>query len=419
MKRCRFAALAAVTMAAVISKPATGQSTGEPSQPKFTVLHSFTGPPDGGFPFANLILDQASNVYGTTLEGGSNSGVCVDSGGCGTIFEIDTSGEESILYSFKGPERDGQFPYGGLLRDSAGNLYGTTWGGGTSGLSACENTGCGTVFALNAAGEERVLYNFTGGADGANPHAALTLGADGRFYSTTYMGGAYDAGTVFAVTRQGVESVIHSFDFDGTVKDGDDVWGGLIRDPSGHLYGMTFGGYNLSCEPGFQIGCGIIYEMTEAGTETILYPFTGEADGNWPGGALVRDSEGNLYGTSQGGTSQWGTVFKLDPAGNFTVLHSFTGGAEGGDPWAGVVRDAAGNLYGTTLGGGGTACAPNGCGTVFALEPSGKFSILHSFTGGADGFAPNSALVLDQSGNLYGIATNGGIGDGVVFKIVR
>jgi uncharacterized repeat protein (TIGR03803 family) len=419
MKRYRFAALVAVTMAALISQPATGQSTGEPPAPTFTVLHSFTGPPDGGFPFANVILDQAGNLYGATLEGGSSSGDCADSGGCGTIFKIDPSGNESILYAFRGSDRDGQFPYGGLLRDSAGNFYGTTWGGGTSGVAACENTGCGTVFALTAAGKERVLYNFTGGTDGANPHAALTLGTDGVLYSTTYMGGAYNAGTVFSVDSEGVESVIHSFDFDGAVPDGSDVWGGLIRDSTGNLYGMTFGGYNLSCVPSFQIGCGIIYEMTEAGTETILYPFAGLNDGNWPGGALIRDSEGNLYGTSQGGSSQWGTVFKLDPAGKLTVLHTFTGGAGGGDPWAGVVRDAAGNLYGTTLGGGGTACSPNGCGTVFILEPSGKFSILHSFTGGADGWSPNSALILDPSGNLYGVATNGGLGDGVVFKITR
>lgn len=151
----------------------------------------------------------------------------------------------------------------------------------------------------------------------------------------------------------------------------------------------------------------------------MLYAFTGQSDGNWPGGALIRDSAGNLYGTSQGGTSLWGAIFKLDPSGNFTVLHTFTGGAGGGDPWAGLVRDAAGNLYGTTLGGGGTACAPNGCGTVFVLKSSGEFGILHGFTGGADGGEPWSQLILDSSGNLYGTAEIGGDGDGVVFKISR
>ena len=113
-------------------------------------------------------------------------------------------------------------------------------------------------------------------------------------------------------------------------------------------------------------------------------------------------------------------VYKLDTEGNFTILHEFTGGAQGEDPYAGLTRDAAGNLYGTTVGGGGTSCAPNGCGIVFMLEPSGKFTILHSFTGGVDGSEPNAPLTLDSSGNLYGIATNRGAhNEGVIFKISR
>jgi uncharacterized repeat protein (TIGR03803 family) len=198
----------------------------------------------------------------------------------------------------------------------------------------------------------------------------------------------------------------------------------LILDSAGMLFGTTQGGgiVNSHCLPGLEIGCGTVFQISTTGDETVLYDFSGHGDGNTPSGNVARDNAGNLYGTSQPQpTVGYGTIFKLDAAGGFIVLHTFTGGAGGADPFAGLVRDSAGNLYGTTYqgGGGGATCQTfdGGCGIAFELSPTGKFSVLHSFTGGADGgwlFAP---LALDSKGNLYGTASIGGVGDGTVFKI--
>lgn len=384
----------------------------------FTVLHKFRGAPDGGFPNGGVIVDSKGNVYGTTSEGGT--GIC--DGGCGTVFRLSPSGRETILYSFTGTNGDGKYPQGGLVRDTSGNLYGTTYGGGTSG-AACSGYGCGTVFMLDSSGHETVLYSFSGGVDGATPEAGVVRDSKGNLYGTTKLGGVYDWGTVFMVDTSGTETVLHSFD--GATGDGGDVVGGLILDSAGMLFGTTQGGgiFNSHCIPGLEIGCGTIFQVSTAGVETVLYKFNGYKDGNTPSGNVARDNAGNLYGTSQPQPTPvgYGTIFKLNAAGKFTVLHTFTGGAGGADPFAGLVRDSAGNLYGTTYqgGGGGATCQTfdGGCGIAFELSPTGEFSVLHSFTGGADGgwlFAP---LAFDSKGNVYGTANIGGIGDGTVFKI--
>jgi uncharacterized repeat protein (TIGR03803 family) len=303
--------------------------------------------------------------------------------------------------------------------DAAGNLYGTTSGGGTSG-AACNGYGCGTVYMLDPTGKETVLYNFSGGVDGATPNAGLVRDAAGNLYGTTYLGGAYDWGTAFMVDASGNETVLHSFN--GATGDGGDVIGGLIRDTAGNLYGMTQGGGISGCTPDLNIGCGTIYQITPTGAETVLFSFPyPPTDGEWPGDEhLLRDHAGNLYGTTQGGASDpsYGKIVKLDPAGGLTILHSFAGGAGGADPWAGLIRDPEGNLYGTTSsgGGGGGKCS-GGCGTVFRLSTTGVFTVLHEFTGGPDGGIPFAGLVRDSAGNLYGMTLVGGIGDGVVFKI--
>jgi uncharacterized repeat protein (TIGR03803 family) len=385
----------------------------------FTVIHKFTGSPDGGFPNGGVIVDSKGNIYGTTSEGGTGS--C--DGGCGTVYKFSPSGKETILYSFTGANGDGKYPQGELVRDSAGNLYGTTSGGGTSG-TACDGYGCGTVFKLNAAGQETVLYNFSGGVDGATPEAGVVRDSAGNLYGTTKLGGAYGWGTVFTVDESGTETVLHSFD--GANGDGGDPVAGLILDSAGMLFGTTQGGgiLNSHCIPGLEIGCGTVFQVSTAGAESVLYEFTGYSDGNTPSGNVARDSEGNLYGTSQPQPTPvgYGTIFELDGAGKFTVLHTFTGGEGGADPFAGLIRDLAGNLCGTTYqgGSGGSTCQTfdGGCGVAFEYSNEGRFSVLHSFTGGADGgwlFAP---LALDSKGNLYGTANIGGIGDGTVFKII-
>src|SRR5271157_3231541 len=244
---------------------------------------------------------------------------------------------ESVLHSFPGSP-DGANPYAGLVRDAQGNLYGTTVNGGAQAK--------GTVFKVDATGNETVLYSFTGaGGDGANPEAGLVPDAQGNLYGTTYAGGASNAGTVFKVDTTGNETVLYSFT--GAGGDGAGPTGLLVRDAQGNLYGTTvFGGAS---------GKGTVFKADATGNETVLYSFTGAGgDGANPEAGLVPDAQGNLYGTTDaGGASNAGTVFKVDTTGNETVLYSFTGaGGDGAGPTGLLVRDAQGNLYGTTVFGG-------------------------------------------------------------------
>jgi uncharacterized repeat protein (TIGR03803 family) len=252
-----------------------------------------------------------------------------------------------------------------------------------------------------------VLYSFSGQPDGANPGAALVGDSAGNLYGTTDFGGAYHLGTVFKLDASGNERVLYSFK--GT-PDGQEPYAGLVRDPAGNLYGTTpFGG---------AYGWGAVFKLDAAGNETVLHSFKGQG-GFYPSGALVRDPAGNLYGTTVlGGALQHGTVFELDAAGSETVLHSFKG-QEGVHPSGALVRDPAGNLYGTTLEGGDRSCNnPLGCGVVFKLDAAGNETVLHSFKGTPDGAQPEAGLVRDPAGNLYGITWNGGLYDqGTVFKI--
>ena len=198
----------------------------------------------------------------------------------------------------------------------------------------------------------------------------------------------------------------------------------LVQDAAGNLYGTTTRG-GMGCGPVFK-ECGVVFKLDPSGNETVLFTFTGGADGGMPAGGLIQDASGNLYGTtSGGGDSGNGTVFRLDLSGNETVLYSFSGANDGARPSGALIRDEAGNLYGTTLAGGDEipcgGSAP-GCGTVFKLDSTGKETVLHSFTGGGDGAFPYADLVLDAAGNLLGTTAGGGsgsagAGDGVVFKI--
>ncbi len=303
----------------------------------------------------------------------------------------------SVLYSFTGEH--GVQPFAGLFRDAAGNLYGTTVYGGDSGN--------GTVFKLNTAGKQTTLHNFSGNSDGGLPLAGLIRDGSGNFYGSACCAST-NSGVVFKMDKFGNETVLHTFGF----KDGAMPTADLVRDGSGNLYGTTEYGGNL--QPCLLSGCGLVFKLDPRGKETVLYRFKGKADGRAPFGALIRDSAGNLYGTTmKGGTSRAGVVFKLDPTGKETVLYSFRGGADGRTPQAGLMRDAAGNLYGVTLHGG-----TSGAGVVFKLDTAGKQSVLYTFSGGADGANPVASLIQDADGNLYGTAANGGAsGVGVVFKL--
>ncbi len=316
-----------------------------------TVLYSFTGGADGAIPLAGVIRDVAGNLYGTTEAGGDldcNNGI-----GCGTVFKVDKAGNESVLYSFI-PAADGAgTPFAGVIRDAAGNLYGTTADGGAY--------YSGTVFKLDTTGKETVLYTFTGGqggTDGYLPAGGLIRDAAGNLYGTTQLGGNYSFGTVFKVDPAGKETVLYRFRGGYS---GDQPAGGVIMDKAGNLYGTTEGG-------GYYFD-GTVFKLNPVGNKTVLYHFGSGADGTLPVAGVIADAAGNLYGTTEyGGTFNFGTVFKVDKTGNETVLHSFTGGVDGASPVAGLLRDATGNLYGTTYFGGNCSVG-GGCGVVFRIAP--------------------------------------------------
>ncbi len=316
----------------------------------------------------------------------------------------------------------------GLLRGAAGNLYGTTVYGGTHGASCGSiDIGCGVLFKLDKTGRETVLHRFKGGdSDGDEPEALLIEDSMGNLYGSTIQGGQYEEGMIFKLDTAGVETVLFTFDY----TDGGEPFPGVISDASGNLYGAA--------SVGGTCGYGTVFELDTAGTETVLYNFCG-ANGAYPSSVLIWDGAGNLYGTTQaGGTSTvcgggCGTVFELSPGsrGSWTekVLYSFcsiSGCADGMEPLSGpLVRDATGNLYGTTVFGGSYRnCNGDACGVVFKLDAAGKETVLHSFTGGADGALPEAGLVADSSHTLYGAARQGGdtkcgasYGCGTVFKI--
>jgi uncharacterized repeat protein (TIGR03803 family) len=391
------------SLAVISSQPAQGQT--------FKVLHTFTGGADGGMPYATLVMDHAGNLYGTTLVGGIGYGNGVvfklskhgsdwiltpiyafyggtDGGnpyagvvfgpdgnlygttfeggdsscGCGTVFKLSPTRQtppntrggwaETVLYSFQGGSDASSPELADLIFDQSGNIYGTTYYGGSY--------GAGAVFKLTTSTNgwtESLVYSFTGGRDGMGPMSSVIFDQAGSLYGTTEYGGAYDGGTVFQLAPSGsgwTENTVHSF---LAANDGALPCGGLIFDRTGNVYGSTTSG-------GAGHG-GTVVELTPSDgnwTDTVLYAFTGHTFFVGPWSNLVMDAAGNLYGTTQSdGAYGYGNVFKLTPSGGswtYTSLYDFTAGADGANPYGGVTLDANGNLYGTTIGGfsgGGTA----------------------------------------------------------------
>jgi uncharacterized repeat protein (TIGR03803 family) len=343
----------------------------------FRILHNFTGSPDGQNSLAGLVWDGAGNLYGTTPNGGDP--YCL----CGTVFRTDTSGTESVVYSFTG-KKDGAYPVGGLVRDNVGDLYGTTSAGGVL---------YGVVFKMNTGGSETVLHTFAGGTtDGCYPgEGSLLLDRDGSLYGTTSQCGTYGYGTIFKVDTSGTETVLYNF----TGSDGAYPAGGLRNDRAGNLYGVT--------PDGGAYGQGTVFTLSMNGELTVLHSFAGGADGCYALGTPALDKNGNLYGTTEDcGPYYYGIVWKLDAKGTETLLHSFKGEpSDGGFPAAGVILDAKGNIYGDTANGGKSSW-----GAVYELEKGGALTLLHSFTG-LDGEQPSGALTRDAKGNFYGTAQHG------------
>jgi len=394
--RAKFGIIATLFLATTtLTQPAK-------AKPKFKVLHKFHWT-DGAGPVGALVRDAAGNLYGVTGGGGNH--VCTQ--GCGTAFKLDESGKQVWLHSFNG--KNGLGPEAGLLRDSLGNLYGTTMLGGDVNCKEV-SLGCGTVFKLNAMGRETLLYKLKGKPDGWAVDSPVARDTKGNLYATTEYGGAYEAGVILKVTPDGDETVLYNFtgDSDGCRPVG------VILDAVGNLYGAAeLGGSGTFCS-----GDGLIFKLDTTGNFTVLYRFGG-SDGSAPDSILILDADGNLYGTTgYGGSSNictygCGTVFELTPSQQENVLYSFCslsncedGQYPGGGP---LVRDSNGNLYGTTdLGGAYRNCNQDTCGVVFKLDSAGNETVLHSFTGGADGAFPYAGLVMDDSGYLYGTTWQGG-----------
>ncbi len=388
-----------------------------------TTLYNFTGSGDGAAPLSGLVK-VGRNLYGTAGWGGiqgSNCNTNIGYGtGCGTVFELKQSKAGwtfQLLYGFTGGP-DGNAPFGTLAKDAQGNLYGTASWGGTQN-SICNynfgyGLGCGTVFKLTPSvtgWSFSVVHSFGGTPDGANPDfESLVFDAQGNAYGTTEFGGnCCDAGTgtVFKIAPDGTESILHTFQADLT--DGSMPYGGVGIDHQGNLYGTTY--WNGAS------GNGTVFRVTAAGNETVLHSFAGGTDGAYPYAGLLGGPDG-LYGTTYyGGAVGDGTVFQVAADGTESVLHSFCSSpycADGRIPYGALIRDANGNLYGTTFIGGA-----NGYGVVFELSPSGgqwSETVLYNFNY-SDGAWPYSRLLLSNN-VLYGTTAGGGTdGHGTVFAL--
>jgi uncharacterized repeat protein (TIGR03803 family) len=362
-----------------------------------TTLYSFTGNQGGGVdgeqPQAALVQGIDGNFYGTTSAGG------LLSSGAGTVFTITPQGALTILYRFSGTS-DGAQPRGALVQGSDSNFYGTTFGGGMNGL--------GVVFKMPPAGTPTPIWQFTGMADGSGPMAGLVQGTNGNFYGTTSTGGANGAGTVFTITPSGTLTALYNFTGGA---DGANPQGGLVLGPGNRFFGTTVGGGG---------GTGTVFRISPNGSFASVYLFTGGNDGGFPEAGLIVGSDGNLYGTtSTEGAGGAGTVFKITPTGNLTTLHSFSG-ADGATPEAGLVQGTVSNFYGTTFAGGtdsaGTVftlvqpCAytlSSGHVTLPATDNSGSFTITASLT--------NCPWTAISSVDWITItSTNSGLGDGTI-----
>jgi uncharacterized repeat protein (TIGR03803 family) len=373
-----------------------------------TVLHSFSGK-DGQFPYSNLIFDSSGNMYGTTSAGGAT--------GNGTVFELSPNGSggwtETVLYSFTG---SAFYPDGGLVFDSKGNLYGTTYYGG-----AYKH---GTVYQLkpnNGRWEERTLHSFdNNGKDGTGPTCGLTFDSAGNLYGTTPTGGTANGGTVFQLVEESSgaweERILYNFPNSGNAAV--NSWP-VTFDAAGNLYGAV--------QAESPDNYGFIYELTPQSSGAWVYKTLLTFDysnGASPQTNLLIDSSGNVYGTAaEGGAASDGIAFKLSQAtkGQWseTILTNFNALASPyiGYPLGNIAFDSAGNIYGSTFEGGSDSD-----GTVFELSPVGNGTweqiLLHSFAGGSDGSEPWGGVVVDSSGNVYGTTISGGVaGYGTVWEV--
>ena len=383
----RFFGLPVIVLATALFFPAGGADASG-----YKVLHAFSGT-DGAGPTSALIRDANGNLYGTTHDG--------ISGGWGTIFKLAPDGTETVLHVLDG-DNDGGLPYAGVIADGEGNLYGAASSLGPGG----NQSQGGTIFRITPDGTFTVLYAFVGGATGSYPVGDLVF-ANGSLYGTAGNDGAHGCGVVYKVTTGGTYSVVYSF------KGGSDGCEPLARlgaDDQGVLYGDTFAGGTSNC--------GTVFRVTPDGAETVLHQFKCGRDGAYPQSGVIADSAGNLYGTTVNGGSRrdCGTIYRLEPDGKKTTLHVFRCKRDGGYPRDKLLLDQAGNLYGTAgLGGHGSdgvvfKLAADGSYSVIHGFGRGKHS---------DGTNPWDGLLLSD-GHFYGTAAGGTDGEtqyGIVFRL--
>jgi uncharacterized repeat protein (TIGR03803 family) len=362
----------------------------------FNILHYFdqntgAGPSDNSF-----IMGTDGKLYGCTNA--------VGPGGFGNIYSLTTTGVFTILHNYD-IAVDGLNPIG-LTQGSDGLIYGTTRSGGANNR--------GTVFSVSTSGAFNVLRTFSGGnADGADPSGGLTEGSSGTFYGTTSAGGPTDDGLVFSITSAGNFNVIRAFQYDenADTPDGSSPDGNLFISTNGKLYGVASSGGVGDFE-------GAVYSMDLNGANySILGYFPSiSTSGYDPGGHPFAGNDGKVYGvTEQGGQFGAGTIYNIDAAGNFNVLHSFKKISEGGLPTSGVVQANDGSLFGITNSGG---ILLQDLGTIYKLTSSGTYTVLHTFSGGADGGSSDGGLLLASDGLLYGTTITGGAnGSGVIFSV--
>jgi uncharacterized repeat protein (TIGR03803 family) len=361
---------------------------------KYKTVYNFTGGKDGDAPYqVTPLLDPATgDIYGTTLYGGNSK--CY-SEGCGVVFKLAKNGTETVLHTFAGGD-DGQWPYGGLIQDEAGHLYGTASGGGTHGK--------GVVFRIDADGTFTVLHAFEGGSKGNAPNGLIRDATNGDLYGTTNNGGGDDAGIVYKLATDGTLTVLHSFT------------GGyynypshLLRDASGNIYGTTFYGGDPKCY------CGIAYKLTPDTTFSLLHTFIHRATGG-PSGALAMDESGNLYGLSESAPLAHhynGSAFRIAPDGTFKFIHRFnTPPPDPHAPGGPLLMERSGLMYGTAAGGG--ISYDNGI--IFSLQPNGAVQVIYDL--GKGNLPSGGGLAEDKKGNLYGVFISYGSG-GTIFKLVK
>lgn len=372
------------------------QADGSPVS--LTTLVSFRGT-NGAAPYAGLLRSEDGTFYGTTSAGGAD-------GDWGTVFRLTTNGTLTPLASFTGI--NGANPYGGLVQDANGILYGTTAYGGPN-FSGFIQTGFGTIYRITTNGALTPLFFFAG-TNGSNPFGGLTQGIDGNFYGTTFLGGASNLGTLFQLTTNGTFRMLLSFG--GT--NGGRPYAGLLATADGNLYGTTVKG-------GTNGDWGTVFRATTNGILTSLASLNG-SNGASPYGGLTQDSDGVLYGTTTYGgigfsgaaQSGLGTVFRITTNGVFETLHLLAGGPGGANPRSRLVRGKEGNLYGTTILGGA-----HGSGMAFQITTNGVFNSLYSFNPvNDDGISPYGELAPGDYNSFVGTASSAGANlHGTIFRL--